>query len=71
MSDRPTPSSESEIEITPEMIEAGALVLAGFDTYFCSEEIWAERVYLAMRRAAALPARASRDQIAAARRKRG
>lgn len=39
-------------QITPEMIKAGALVLAGFDTTFADEELWAKRVYLAMRRAA-------------------
>jgi hypothetical protein len=43
---------EEDIEITPEMIEAGSLVLAGFDTTFESEAMWAERVYTAMKRAA-------------------
>ncbi len=46
-----------EIEVTPEMVEAGASVLAGFDTTLapCTEGIWAERVYRAMRRAALVP----------------
>lgn len=38
-----------EIEITPEMIEAGARVLIGFETETCSERYWAQEVYLAMR----------------------
>lgn len=47
MADRPAP--ELEIEITPEMIEAGASVLCGFNTYYSGEEHWAEEVYRAMR----------------------
>lgn len=42
----------TEIEVTSAMIEAGALVLAAFDTTFCGEAVWAERVYKAMRKAA-------------------
>jgi hypothetical protein len=38
-----------EIEITPEMIEAGASVRCGFETFTVSEEYWAEMVYRAMR----------------------
>jgi hypothetical protein len=38
-----------EIEITPEMIEAGAAVLCRFETFTASEEYWAEEVYRAMR----------------------
>ena len=41
-------NKSDEIEITPEMIDAGAAVLAGFETYFSDEEMWAERVYRAM-----------------------
>ena len=35
-------------ELTPEMIKAGAEVLAGYSTYFEDEEIWAEKVWNAM-----------------------
>ena len=45
-----------EIEITPAMTEAGAAVLCGFETYFSTEEYWADAVYRAMRRAALSPA---------------
>ena len=38
----------SEIEVTPEMVEAGASVLYGMELAFASEEFWAERVYRAM-----------------------
>jgi hypothetical protein len=37
-----------EPEITPEMIEAGASVLCGFETLTASEGYWAELVYRAM-----------------------
>jgi hypothetical protein len=37
-----------EIEVTKEMIEAGAAILMGFSTYFRDEESWAEDVYRAM-----------------------
>jgi hypothetical protein len=57
-----------EIEVTPEMIEAGALVLAGFDTTFAGPEYWAEQTYLAMRRAAT-SSRSALDQVTAAARK--
>jgi len=40
-----------EIEITPEMIEAGASVLFGFETFFADEELWAARVFETMVRA--------------------
>lgn len=48
MSDRPAEPDTDEIEITPEMMEAGGRVLGGFSTYFESEPYWAERVYRAM-----------------------
>ncbi len=38
----------AEIEVTPEMIEAGASVLYGMETAFAGEEFWAEEVYRAM-----------------------
>ena len=38
----------SEIEVTPEMIEAGAFLLCGFQTTTLDEEHWAEAVYRAM-----------------------
>ena len=40
--------ANAEIEITPEMIEAGTSVLYGMELAFASEESWAERVYRAM-----------------------
>ena len=40
--------NESEIEITPEMIEAGASILYGMELAFAREEYWAEEVYRAM-----------------------
>jgi hypothetical protein len=43
---------EQEIEITPEMIEAGACVLCRFETFTADEEYWAKEVYRAMRKAA-------------------
>ncbi len=42
------PNADEEIEITPEMIEAGASVLCGFETLTASESYWAEMVYRAM-----------------------
>lgn len=39
----------SEIEITPEMVEAGETVLRGFDGgYFDTPDEWVERIYRAM-----------------------
>ncbi len=38
----------AEIEITPEMIEAGVSVLCEFNTFEASEEYWARRVFAAM-----------------------
>lgn len=40
-----------EIEVTPEMIKAGASVLCSFETLTASEEYWAEKVYKAMSKA--------------------
>lgn len=37
-----------EIEITPEMLDAGASVLCGFETETADERYWAEEVYRAM-----------------------
>ena len=50
--------TEDEIEITPEMLEAGAEVLFSFQTATTDEEAWARRVFLAMwgRRPQLLPA---------------
>jgi hypothetical protein len=42
---------EIEIEVTPEMIAAGAAVLCRFETFTASEAYWAEEVYRAMRAA--------------------
>ena len=39
---------EDEIDVTPEMIEAGARELMGFSTFFESHDAWAVRVYRAM-----------------------
>ncbi len=48
MSDKSTEGQAGAIEITPEMIEAGASVLYRMETAFAREEIWAEEVYRAM-----------------------
>jgi hypothetical protein len=40
----------AEIEVTPEMVRAGASVLYGMELTFAGEEFWAKRVYLAMSR---------------------
>jgi hypothetical protein len=44
--------NDCDNEITPEMIEAGATILLGFDTFFEDERSWAVRVYRTMRAAA-------------------
>ena len=41
-------SPETEIEITPEMVKAGASVLYGMELDFAREEFWAKEVYRAM-----------------------
>jgi hypothetical protein len=38
----------ADIEITPEMIEAGVAVLYRFERYYHDEDHWAEEVYRAM-----------------------
>ena len=43
-----TPAPESEIEVTPEMIEAGALELAGFDRVFDTHDEGAVRIFIKM-----------------------
>ena len=48
MAGRPEPEIPEETEITPEMIEAGALVLAGFERAFDSLEDGARRIFAAM-----------------------
>ena len=40
--------NETKIEVTEEMIEAGASVLCGFHTLFADEGAWAREIYLAM-----------------------
>jgi hypothetical protein len=52
---KPAPKGDGapdEIEVTPEMIEAGARLLCGYETLTRDEAHWAEEVYRAMRRAA-------------------
>jgi hypothetical protein len=41
--------STEEIEVTPEMIEAGVSVLCGYETLTAGESYWAGEVYRAMR----------------------
>ena len=53
------PELAKEMEVTPEMLRAGASVLCGFDITTADEAYWAKRVYLAMTRA-----RLSRDDHA-------
>ena len=45
-------ADESEIRLTPEMIEAGALALARFSTYVSTLEDEAERVFREIMKAA-------------------
>lgn len=47
MPDRPA-LIEGEIEVTPNMIEAGASVLYGMELAFAGEEFWAKKIYRAM-----------------------
>ena len=47
MSD-PKSNDCDDVEITPEMIEAGASILYRMETAFAGEEFWAEEVYRAM-----------------------
>jgi hypothetical protein len=53
--------SKDEIEITPEMIEAGRNILYTISTSFADEEYWAEQVFRAMIRAA--PSRIASDTL--------
>jgi hypothetical protein len=39
---------EDEIEITPEMIEAGAIALSGYDAYLSNAECGAKEIFSAM-----------------------
>jgi hypothetical protein len=49
MADRPTPPDGDEIEVTPEMIEAGADAVRVFDGgYMETAEFAAERIYRVM-----------------------
>lgn len=41
-------ASETDVEITPAMIEAGTAVLCRMTTYIADEEYWAEEIYKAM-----------------------
>ena len=43
---------ENDIDVTPEMIEAGVAILYGYETETIGEEYWAEKIYKAMRMAA-------------------
>jgi hypothetical protein len=45
-------NSTTEIEVTPEMIEAGADILAGYDSRFDLEDEFLRVLYLAMTKAA-------------------
>ena len=51
MSKALTSTRDREIRVTPEMIEAGADVLAGYSDFFYPRADWARWVYEAMRRA--------------------
>jgi hypothetical protein len=57
-------ADDAEIEITPEMIEAGASVLYRMELAFANEEFYAERIYRAMFSRSPI-ARAIRSQKAA------
>lgn len=54
-------SAESEIEITPEMIEAGAREVRAYDPAYDDPADVAERVFEAMMAASGRPLYASRD----------
>jgi hypothetical protein len=47
--DRPTPSSNPEIEVTPEMIGAGVSEFVGYDSGVDTPQDAVLRIYLAMR----------------------
>ena len=48
---RPANEPTDEIEVTPEMIEAGARALCAFEIFTAGEAYWGEEVYGAMHRA--------------------
>jgi hypothetical protein len=48
--------------ITPAMLDAGERVLCSFETFTADERYWAERVYEAMARVAALEASQRRER---------
>lgn len=48
MLDRIANADGYEIEITPEMIEAGASAICGMELAFAKEEFWAEEIFKAM-----------------------
>lgn len=45
------PMNTPEIEVTPEMIEAGVAALSGYQEVTVPPELWAARIYRAMERA--------------------
>lgn len=47
--------TEEEIEISREMIEAGASVLYRMELAFATEEFWAKEIYKAMVKASVAP----------------
>lgn len=42
------PVDENEIEVTPEMIEAGEKLLYGYETETTDEAFWAEKLFKVM-----------------------
>jgi hypothetical protein len=50
MTDRPAHNPD-EIEVTPEMVDAGALAFSGYDSNFDRSEDLVCEIYLAMSRA--------------------
>lgn len=53
---------KDEIEITPEMIEAGTEIIVGYDDGFLvSDEVWVEQIYRAMRTTYLEARRTARD----------
>jgi hypothetical protein len=54
----------TEIEVTPEMVEAGVDVLSGFNTDFETLEGCVERIYIAMEKFNPMaPRRCSRQKV--------
>jgi len=58
----PLGAPEDEIEVTPEMIEAGVAILYGYETDTVGEEYWAETIYKAMRKVALAAQRFDRKE---------